>query len=154
MTLITGVIGLVVGGALGVLSATFLHIRADLDEVAEVLRAVVGALEEVAEGFQAPDIVRLRDLEDQVERLPKRWEEFKNEATRAESRARAIVRDARRELAESGYEHAALEAQGAELRLHDGDGGEGEGVQSVRRAVGGDAQSDAVEALKRRKFGG
>lgn len=119
----------------------------------ERLEAAVRATGEPAEADMRR---RVADLEDLTERLPQRWEEFKNEARRAEDRARKIVGSAREELAEHGFEHAGVEAQARELHLVDAGGGEAEGLPAVPESMEGPEPTaeDWREAVRRRKFGG
>lgn len=141
-------------------------IAAALGAVAWTVHGAVGAiggyfqglaavLEELGEPAELEQRRRLADLEDLVERLPQRWEEFKNAARRSEDRARKIVADAREELESLGYEHPGVEAQATELRLHDGARGQGEGVPSVPENV--ESPPVAAEDWRtqglRRKFG-
>lgn len=120
------------------------------------LRAIRGELSRIGEGPEAAFSQRLLEMEHTLELLPQRWEEFKNEARRAEGRARSIVDGARKELEGLGFEHPGLEEQARELRLVDGDPGPGEAVPTVRTEV----ESAAPEAESwrslgvRRKFGG
>jgi hypothetical protein len=57
---------------------------------------------------------------------------------RAERRVKATVARARKQLEEHGLESPGLEAEWAEVRDGNGDGGEERGVQPVREEVGGD----------------
>ena len=54
---------------------------------------------------------------------------------RSERRIHAVVKRARRELAAGGVSDAGLEAENAELRLVDGEGGEANEVPDVREEV-------------------
>jgi hypothetical protein len=58
-----------------------------------------------------------------------------DQATRAEGRARAVVKRARAELADSGLVSEGLEAEAAQLQLIDGEGSDGGDVQPVRRSL-------------------
>lgn len=84
---------------------------------------------------------RVWELEQLVDALPVKWEEFAKQAKRSEDRARAIVRRAREELEEQGLEHAGVEAEARELRLGDGDGSQGGGMQPVRADMAQDPQA-------------
>lgn len=65
---------------------------------------------------------------------------------RAERRVRAVVRSARKELADAGYEHPGLEAEHAELRLVDGDGGDEEELPDVPDDVATDGDGPSSVA--------
>jgi len=54
---------------------------------------------------------------------------------RTERRIKSTVKRARKELAESGVEDEGLEAEDEELRLVDGEGSDGAGLQPMRPAV-------------------
>lgn len=95
----------------------------------ELSESVRACLERV-EDHELSD--RVRELEDLCDRLPAKWGEFAQLAKRAEERARAVVRSARKELEASGVDHAGLEAEAGELRLLDDDGGGDGEVQPVR----------------------
>jgi len=99
---------------------------------------------------------RFRDLEDAFERLPQKWEEYKNASIRAEGRARAIVKDVKRELDSLGLEHAGLEEQGRELQPIDGGGGSEQGVLPLSDGLESNQQPsepDPVAELLALKFG-
>lgn len=125
-------------------------------QLGEYFEALDLAVRQTGEPAEAEVRRRLADLEDLVERLPARWEEFKNEARRAEGRARKIVESAREELAEHGFEHAGVEAQAAELRLVDAGGGGEEAVPAVRQDLESPptAPSDWRSLARGVKFGG
>lgn len=112
-------------------------------------------LEQIAAGPEVPFTQRLDLLEHQVELLPKRWEEFKNEARRAEDRARAVVRSAQKELAELGVESPGVDGAARELQLVDAGGSGEEAVQPVRPRMEGAAPApdDWRSQGLRRKFG-
>jgi hypothetical protein len=55
---------------------------------------------------------------------------------RAENRVRSVIRRAREKLEENGIEYGALEAEASELRIRDGGGSQGGGVQPVPTEVG------------------
>lgn len=141
--------------------------RSQSEELAHILlemRAVHGEisadLRRLADGPEGTVSQRMADLEHEIGQLPRRWEEFRNEAKRAESRARSVVRDARKELESVGYTHAGVEAAAGELRLIDGDGGEGEGVPAMHPGmghgpeVGGEEFKDYRALARQRKYGG
>jgi hypothetical protein len=126
------------------------------DALGEILAGIRLELEKLVAGAEAPQSHRIADLEHAIELLPKRWEEFAYAASRAEARARAVVRDARKELAASGIEHAGVEAQAGQLRLVDEEGSGGEAVPPVRESMEGTrgAPPDWKVAGLKRKFGG
>lgn len=136
---------LVLSWSLGRAAARFYPLFGEMSE----------ALERMAEGPEVPFTQRLDLIEHQVELLPKRWEEFKNEARRAEDRARAVVRSAQKELEELGVEHPGVEGAARELQLVDDRGSRDEAVPPVRQNVEGApaAPQDWRAAGLRRKFG-
>jgi len=78
---------------------------------------------------------------------------------RAERRIRASVRRARKELLERGLVDDGLEAEDAQLREADGDGGDDDGLQLVQEELG-QASDEAssirgvsLEALRRGRYG-
>jgi len=133
-----------------------LLIRAAVRELRRSLRDIAAELEAARAGPEAHFSQRLLELETMVDTLPQRWEQIKREATRAEGRARAIVADARRELAASGLSSPAVDEQARELRLVDGEGGRGEAMPAVHQNVEGSAPAaqDWRAAGIARKFGG
>jgi len=107
-----------------------------------------------------PDISnRVRVLEDQVDRLPHKWAEMVDMANRSEGRTRAIVKRARKEFADLGFEHASLDAEAANLRLVDGEGSEDSELQPVRRSLAAPVvtspgpEADWKEMTRRKKYG-
>ena len=99
-------------------------------------RVIQEGVEALHDSLKAPwgieDERRIIALEDAIDRLPQKWEEIKAEARRSEQRARDHARSARKELEERGFESPGLEAVAQELRLVDGEGGDGEGMQPMR----------------------
>lgn len=146
--------------ALVILAAALVGLVATVHRAAALLLGLIQELAQdlgrIADGPEVPFSTRLADVEDQIERLPQRWEEFKNEARRAEGRARSIVADARKELEGLGFEHPGVEAQASELRIIDGGGSREEPVPTVHESVEGpaDTPSDWRSAALRRKFYG
>ena len=126
------------------------------------LTAIQGLSEHLSTLADAPEkafSIRLLDLEDSVERLPRKWEDIKREALAAESRARAHIKRAQKELDERGLSDPGVDQLGRELSLLDGDGGEEGGVSPVPQALAdppaGDAgPEDWAEVARNRKFGG
>lgn len=125
------------------------------------LDAIRELLARIAEGGETPMRVRVSDLEDAVERLPRRWEDIKREAARVDARARSVVARARQEFAESGLADERLETVADELGLRDGEGGGGGGVHAVRDQMAEVARATApeppagdwVERTRRLKWG-
>jgi len=74
---------------------------------------------------------------------------------RDERRIKATVARARKELADSGFEHEGLEAEATDLRLVDGAGGDEQGVPAVPEELAGDSDTPSsvpgvsVEELQR-----
>lgn len=80
----------------------------------------------------------LAELQVRINELTMAVAEGIQHVDRAERRVKATVARARRQLEDSGLESPGLEAEWAELRERDGDGGEERGVQPVREAVEAD----------------
>lgn len=138
---------------LGLLGASWAVSRA-LDRVVYTLRDHLEGMD-----LRVQD-ARIREIEDAVDRLPAKWTEMVEQASRAEGRTRAIVQRARRELAESGIVNESVEGEAAQLRLIDEDGGGGEEMPAVRRSVAypsAQAQPPAPDwetLTRQKKFGG
>jgi len=126
------------------------------------LTAIQGLREHLSTLAEAPEkafSVRLLDLEDSVERLPRKWEDIKREALAAEARARAHIKRAQKELSERGLTDPGVDQLGRELSLVDGNGGENEGMPPVPQDVAVAASVDVGpqdwrELTRNRKFGG
>ncbi len=102
----------------------FWGVPGDFRSGTESLRAIQAGPEQ---GFS----LRLMEVEDGLERLPKKWEEIKREAQAAESRARSHTKRALKELEEHGYSDPGVTQMAGELQLLDGGGSEASGVQPV-----------------------
>ena len=113
---------------------------------AEALEGILGsiaALIDLANRFEtresAPrdpdDHNRLNVMEAKLEDLVLAVSEGVNNVQRSERRVRAVVRSARRELADAGFEHTGLEAENSELRDINGDDSEAERVPEVPASV-------------------
>lgn len=134
--------------ATGTWRATALVIRS--------LEGIEAALEAMTAGPEEGYRTRIAELEHAVDLLPQRWEEMVHAAKRSENRTRALIRDARRELGESGIDSPALEAAAGQLRLLDDDGGGGEAVPAVHQNMESTrpAAPDWRTAGLMKKFGG
>ncbi len=127
------------------------------------LEGIAGSLSKLAAGPEDTFSIRLRDIEDAVERLPKKWEDIKREAAAAETRARSHIRRAQKELEERGFSDAGVEQLGFELGLVDGGGGNPDGLHplpnQVEEAAGKTPDNTTPdeggwqEVARRRKFG-
>jgi len=113
----------------------------------QLILRISGTLERIAEGAEEDHKGRLRDLEDQVERLPRKWEQIKREAAAAETRARNHIRRAQSELADRGFEDPGIDQLAQELRVHDGDGSENGGVQPLRSGMEGGGDGAPPESF-------
>jgi len=115
----------------------------------------------MADGPEQSFSHRLLDLEDAVDRLPKKWEEMLRAASAAEARARQHIRRAQKELEERGFSDAGVDQLGHELRVVDEDGGPGDGVQPLLDGVDASSESPTLdqanenwrELARMRKFG-
>lgn len=124
--------------------------------VSRALRGIQEAASSLAAGPEEGYRTRIAELEHAVDLLPQRWEEMVHAAKRSENRTRALIRDARRELGESGIDSPALEAAAGQLRLLDDDGGGSEAVSAVHQNVESPrpAAPDWRTAGLMKKFGG
>lgn len=124
--------------------------------VARSLAGIRGVIEAAAAGPEEGFRTRLAEMEHAVDLLPQRWEEMVHAAKRSENRTRALIRDARRELGESGIDSPALDAAASQLRLLDDESGGGEAMPAVHQDVESVAApvQDWRAAGLRRKFGG
>lgn len=126
------------------------------------LGQVVDAIRSLQVPPPAPDLeARVREIEDQVDRLPSKWEAMVKEAARAEGRARALVRRTQKELEDRGLVSQGVEAEADQLRLIDGEGGDDSDLQPVRRSVAYSEQTPHAPAVDdwkartlARKYGG
>ena len=101
---------------------------------------------------------RLDALEDTVDTLPHKWDEFEKSVARREARVRQVVYRARQELEERGLVDPGIEAEAGELLGVDGEGGGNGEVQQVREAVEAPQTAPASEEdwdtlTKRKKYG-
>jgi len=126
------------------------------------LKALQAACEHLSTLADAPEkafSLRMLELEDSVERLPRKWEDIKREALAAEARARAHIKRAQKELSERGLADPGVDQLGRELSLLDGDGGEESGLSAVPQDVAVAAARDPepedwAEVARNHKFGG
>jgi len=136
---------------------------ARLRDVHTTFLAISASLSELAAGPEQGFSIRLRDVEDAVERLPKKWEDLKRDAAAAETRARAHIRRAQKELDERGFADPGVDQMAYELGVSDGVGGEDDGLRSVPGGVEGleeqpvpgpaAAEEDWLAEATRVKFG-
>ena len=101
---------------------------------------------------------RVDALEDTIDSLPTKWEEFEKAVARREARVRQVVYRARQELEERGLVDPGIEAEAQELLSLDGNGSPDGGVQQVRETVeaveGQPAPEEDWDTLtKRKKYG-
>jgi len=101
--------------------------REDLDESIKSLNALALSLGAQSDVMQE----QLADLAESHKQTMIAVAEGIERVERYERRIKNTVRRAKKELAEQGFEHAGLEAEDTELRLVDGEGGDGEGVPPV-----------------------
>jgi len=130
-----------------------IHVRA--------LAPIEESLARMADGPEESFSHRLLDLEDAVDRLPKKWEEMVRAASAAEARARGHIKRAQKELEERGLSDEGIDQLGHELRVVDEDGGPGDGVQRLHESVDPGPEDDTSdganenwrELARLRKFG-
>lgn len=154
---------------LAVISAVFLTLfgvlgRAALPHIREIggaLSRIASALEGAIDAGAKSVRAEIRDLEDLVDRLPRRWEEIQDEARRLDGRARYAASSARKELAEHGLTDDKLEALALELQLGNDDGGGISELSPMPEAVAGvpgpalvaEPAQDWRDEARLRKFG-
>lgn len=109
------------------LEAAAAQTQRDLDTLSRRVEAHAHSLDALSS--------QVGDLRERMDRLTIAVAEGIEHVERAERRVRATVARARRELSEDGVAHPGLEAEHAQLRDGDGDGGEERGVQPVREEV-------------------
>lgn len=112
----------------------------DIEGRLEILEAATGmdgaaSLEAALKALETSLRSELRTQADQVKRLTLGLAEGIEKVERKERRIDAVIGRARKELADSGVESPALEAENTELRLVDGTGGEEQGVPTVREEL-------------------
>ena len=100
----------------------------------------------------------ITELQKQIRDLTLAIDEGISRTDRAERRVRGVVQRARKELAKLGYEDPGLEAEDKELRIVNGDGGEGEQVPAVSEDVAPSAEENSSirgvpASVLRRKWG-
>ena len=128
---------------------------------AGALASISGSLDRITEGPEASFSHRMLDLEDAVDRLPKKWEDMLRAASAAEARARQHIRRAQKELEERGFSDAGVDQLGHELHVVDEEGGPGDGVQPLLASVddspegptSDQANADWRDLARLRKFG-
>lgn len=98
---------------------------------------------------------RLRDLEEDVSKLPRVWEEFSRDAKKGQERARWHVRRVKKELERHGFEDAEIDALDSEIRARDGAGGNGQGLLPLHDAMEEvpTPQEDPLARALRQKWG-
>ena len=119
-----------INGSLRAQSGQLEALGAELTKIREL------ALEALAQSQDALETRQLaRSHEDRLTNLTLAVAEGIAHVERAEARIRATVQRARAQLAESGIESPALEAEGAELQLLDEQGSGGRRLHAVREDV-------------------
>ena len=124
----------------------FLNVSGALTTGVEALEGILGhmrALVEAMERFERRESAdvdpeqhnHMNVLDAKISDLTLAVSEGVNNVQRSERRVRAVVTSARRELAEAGYSHAGLEAEGGQLRDLDAESGNGEQVPAVPEVV-------------------
>ncbi len=119
------------------------------------------SLERIAEGPEKSFSHRMLDVEDAVDRLPKKWEDMLRASHAAEARARSHIKRAQKELEERGFADAGVDQLGMELRGLDEEGGPGDGLQPLPEDVdigpegasADQSNADWRELARQRKFG-
>lgn len=114
-------------------------------------------LERSQSAFRSEIGARLEGLERDVERLPRAWEEFADDARKTQQRAQWHVKRVKKELQERGLQDEEIDALGSSIRSIDGDGG-GEGQlqllqDPVAEIPAATVQEDWMTQALRRKYG-
>lgn len=112
---------------------------AALESILETIKALV----ETAERFEAPqsaqllqtDDIRITEMAKRIDDLTLAVSEGVNNVQRSERRVRAVVRSAKKELADAGFEHTGLEAEDSELREVDGSERDAEPLREVQESL-------------------
>ncbi len=107
------------------------QIKAPLEAIRAELDDRLGAVDARIRGAE----LGVRELIDALKAVKFAVSEGIERTDRAERRIHATIKRARKELAEQGYESPGLEGEAAELRIVDGDGGEGRRVPPVSEEV-------------------
>ena len=112
------------------------QLRISLNQLFLVTNSVLSGIREgVSEMSGGIDELRIRDLEDAIHRLPRKWEDVKREANAADARARHHVKRIRSELEERGLSDPGADAMAEQLGILDGNGSEAEGLQPVPESL-------------------
>lgn len=98
---------------------------------------------------------RLTDIEEELDRLPRVWEEFARDAKRSQERARWHVRRVKKELENLGLADGEIDTLSGDLRPYNADGGGEEGVLPLHDAVAKTptVEENPINQALRRKFG-
>lgn len=98
---------------------------------------------------------RIEACEEELDRLPRVWEEFARDAKRSQERARWHVRRVKKELENLGLADGEIDTIDSNLRPLDADGSGEEGVLPLRDAVAKAPQkeTDPITLALRRKWG-
>lgn len=98
---------------------------------------------------------RLTNCEEELDRLPRIWEEFARDAKRSQERARWHVRRVKKELENLGLADGEIDTIDSDLRPVDADGGGEEGVLPLRDVVAKTSppKEDPITAALQRKWG-
>ena len=138
--------------ALGLVAVTALGIFLGKTWAKPLIKAVVEGSQSVRwAGTEA----RLEALEKDVERLPRVWEEFADDARKAQGRAQWHVKRIKKELQERGLQDDEIDSLGSSLRPIDGDGGNGSGLPSLQAPMEEilEGAEDAVTLALKHKWG-
>jgi hypothetical protein len=79
-------------------------------------------LERSQSAFRSEIGARLEELERDVERLPRVWEEFADDARKTQQRAQWHIKRVKKELQERGLQDEEIDTLGSSLRPVDGNG--------------------------------
>lgn len=132
--------------------------RRALDALGEQLSGYLARLERVESAPTAADRVtnveeltvaldsRLSELDQKIKELTFAISEGIERTDRAERRIRNAIQRARKELAARGFDDPGLEAEDHELRIVDGDGGDGGELPAVPAEV--DGAVDAASSIR------
>jgi hypothetical protein len=117
---------------IGLVSLAFLGVYLVRSWGQPLLKAVVEGSQSIR--WEATED-RLEAIERDLERLPRVWEEFADDARKTSQRAGWHVKRITKELAERGLQDDEIDALGSSLRPIDESGGNGSGMQSLQAPV-------------------
>lgn len=149
--------GVLVAATAVLIGALWLFDRAAVRRSAAEERRIGALLAQTSEHVKAaeePSLrVELAELRDEMERLPSRWEEIRNETKRHAARAYHHVKRVRGQLAEHGLEDHEIEQLAGELDIPDAEPSGEQGVLPLRADVEEPPEPTWEEETRRLRYG-